>query len=68
MMNELREFKAEFFKALEHPIRIQILDILRGGEFNVNELRDVLNIEAANVSQQLSIIRNKNLVVKKRRE
>ena len=62
-MQELREFKAEFFKALAHPIRIQILDTLRDGEHNVNELRDILNIEAPNVSQQLAILRNKNLVV-----
>lgn len=62
MMSELREFKAEFFKALAHPIRIQILDTLRNGEHNVNELRDILNIEAANVSQQLAILRSKNLV------
>ena len=55
-MQELREFKAEFFKALAHPIRIQILDTLRDREHNVNELRDILNIEAPNVSQQLAIL------------
>lgn len=63
MMSELKEFKAEFFKALAHPMRIQILDILRDGEHSVNELRDILNVEAANVSQQLAILRTKNLVV-----
>lgn len=61
-MQQIREFKAEFFKALAHPIRIHILDSLRNGEHSVNELKDILNIEAANVSQQLAILRNKNLV------
>ena len=61
-MQQVREFKAEFFKALAHPIRIHILDALRDGEHSVNELRDILDIEAANVSQQLAILRNKNLV------
>lgn len=61
-MQQVREFKAEFFKALAHPIRIHILDSLRDGEHSVNELRDILNIEAANVSQQLAILRSKNLV------
>lgn len=61
-MQNVREFKAEFFKALAHPIRIHILDSLREGERSVNELRDILNIEAANVSQQLAILRNKNFV------
>lgn len=62
-MQNIREFKAEFFKALAHPVRIHILDSLREGELSVNELKDILNIEAANVSQQLSILRNKNLVI-----
>ena len=60
--SQVREFKAEFFKALAHPIRIHILDSLREGERNVNDLRDILGIEAPNVSQQLAILRNKNLV------
>ncbi len=66
MMSELREFKAEFFKALAHPMRIQILDTLRNGEHSVNELRDILNVEAANVSQQLAILRGKNLVINRK--
>jgi len=61
-MKEIREFKAAFFKALAHPIRIHILDALREKPLNVNELKDILNIEAANVSQQLAILRNKNIV------
>jgi DNA-binding transcriptional ArsR family regulator len=60
--SQVREFKAEFFKALAHPIRIHILDALRDGEQNVNELRDILGIEGPNVSQQLAILRGKNLV------
>lgn len=61
-MSQVREFKAEFFKALAHPIRIHVLDSLREKELSVNELKEILNIEAANVSQQLAILRNKNLV------
>lgn len=66
-MKKLREFKASFFKALANPIRIQILDELRNGELTVNELKNRLKIEAPNVSQQLAILRNKN-IVKTRKE
>ena len=59
---QVREFKAEFFKALAHPVRIHILDALRDGEHSVNELKEILGIEAPNVSQQLAILRGKNLV------
>jgi DNA-binding transcriptional ArsR family regulator len=62
MQDSLRNFKAEFFKALAHPIRIQILETLRDGERNVTELQEILSIEASSVSQQLAVLRNKNIV------
>jgi DNA-binding transcriptional ArsR family regulator len=43
----LRSFKAEFFKALAHPLRISILDALRNGERGVGDLRDQLNVGTA---------------------
>ena len=63
MPQQLANFKAEFFKALAHPIRIRILDCLREGEKGVNELSEILKIEPANVSQQLAILRVRNIVV-----
>lgn len=62
MPQQLANFKAEFFKALAHPIRIRILDCLRDGEKGVNELSEALQIEQANVSQQLAILRVRNIV------
>lgn len=59
----LQQFKAEFFKALAHPTRIRILEALRNGEKNVTELQCCLKIEASSVSQQLAILRMKNIVV-----
>ena len=63
MPQQLANFKSEFFKALAHPIRIQILDSLRDGEKGVNELSEILKIEPANVSQQLAVLRMRNIVV-----
>ena len=63
MPHQLANFKAEFFKALAHPIRIRILDCLRDGEKGVNELSEILQIEPANVSQQLAILRVRNIVI-----
>jgi DNA-binding transcriptional ArsR family regulator len=63
MPQQLANFKAEFFKALAHPIRIRILDCLRGGEKGVNELSEMLQLEPANVSQQLAVLRVRNIVV-----
>jgi len=63
MPQQLATFKAEFFKALAHPIRIRILDCLRGGEKGVNELSEILHIEPANVSQQMTILRVRDIVI-----
>lgn len=58
----LQQFKAEFFKALAHPMRIRILEVLCNGEKSVNELQTILGSEGSAVSQQLSVLRAKNLV------
>ena len=63
MPQQLANFKAEFFKALAHPVRIRILDCLRSGEKGVNELSDILQLEQANVSQQLAVLRVRNIVI-----
>lgn len=61
-MKKPSEFKADFFKVLANPIRIQIIDVLRNGELTVNRLKEILDIEAPNVSQQLAILRANNIV------
>jgi len=62
-MPELSRFKAEFFKALAHPLRIRILDELRGGKAGVNDLCARLGVEPSTLSQQLAILRNRNIVI-----
>ena len=59
---QLQAFKAEFFKALAHPIRIRILEILVGGGRSVHELQEALGLDQPTVSQQLAVLRAKNIV------
>ena len=58
----LQTFKAEFFKALAHPVRIRILEVLRGSERSVQELQAALELDQSTVSQQLAILRAKQVV------
>jgi DNA-binding transcriptional ArsR family regulator len=62
MRQKLSNFKAEFFKALAHPLRISVLDALREGELTVNEVCQKFEVGSSNASQQLAILRNKNIV------
>ena len=55
-------FKAELFKILSNPVRIQILDALRKDEQSVNSIAQWLEIEPSAVSQQLAVMRRYNLV------
>ncbi|MHA2788396.1 ArsR/SmtB family transcription factor [Corynebacterium sp. S7] len=62
------ELKAGLFKALSHPIRIRILELLSDGEeHSVAELQAAMELEASHLSQHLAVIRRYQLVVSERR-
>ena len=58
----LSEIKAELFKALGHPARIRILEVLSDGEHSVGELQPLVGIELSHLSQQLAVLRRARLV------
>jgi DNA-binding transcriptional ArsR family regulator len=60
------ERHAQLFKALMHPVRLQILDLLRGGEECVCHLEAHLEQRQAYVSQQLAILRKAGLLSDRR--
>ncbi len=62
-VTELQMFKAEFFRALSHPMRIRLLETLAGGERGVQQLQEILGVDQPIVSQQLAVLRAKNIVV-----
>ena len=62
MQSDLQAFKAEFFRALAHPVRIRLLEALSAGERTVQELQQALRLDQPLVSQQLAVLRAKNVV------
>lgn len=66
MPDSLRRFKANIFQALAHPTRIAIIELLGGSELSAGELIDRLGMEQANVSQHLTVLRSKQLVVNRK--
>ena len=66
--HELQTLKAEFFRALAHPIRIRLLEVLvAGGDASVQSLQQSLGIEQPIVSQQLARLRRSGIVVSRKR-
>jgi ArsR family transcriptional regulator len=61
---QLQQLKAEFFRALAHPIRIRLLEVLVSTpERSVNDLQRTLEIGQPIVSQQLARLRASGIVV-----
>src|SRR5687768_12227968 len=62
----LRQFKAELLKALGHPVRLRIVDLLRDGERTVSELQSGTELEGSTVSQHLMVLRARQIVEPRR--
>jgi ArsR family transcriptional regulator len=60
------KWQARMARALAHPTRIAILEILRRGEICVCEMCPELGASQANVSQHLAVLRDSNLVATRR--
>lgn len=67
MTPTLQDFKAELFRSIAHPVRIRILELLRGaGSLTVREIQQRLGVEPSNVSQHLAIMRGRGLLSTRR--
>jgi len=64
--NRIYELHASICKTLANPKRLQILNLLRHKEMSVSELASLMEIREANVSQHLSVMRQKGILVAKR--
>jgi ArsR family transcriptional regulator len=63
MKDKLRRFKAGIFQALAHPTRVAIVELLRDEkEVPVSRIHEQLDLEQANVSQHLAVLRAKQIV------
>src|SRR3989338_11715816 len=66
MEEKMYEMHAEVCKSMANPTRLKIMNILREGEKSVEELRKQLRLPKANLSQHLSILRQRKIVSTRR--
>lgn len=66
MKEKIYLLKADFIKALAHPTRVRILEQLRHGEKCVCEFTAGLDMEQANISQHLAVLRKQGIVTYKK--
>lgn len=67
MYSEIFELHANLLKALAHPRRLEILQLLREESLSVSDIYGMLDLPQANISQHLMILRDAG-VVKTRRD
>ena len=65
-MKELYEIHAEMCKVFSNSTRLEILNLLRDKELSVSELIKKTKLSQTNISQHLSIMKSKGIVVSNR--
>ena len=66
-MEELYKIHARTCKVFSNPTRLEILDLLRDKEMSVTELIEKTKLSQANISQHLSIMKSKGIVISDRK-
>lgn len=59
--------KVKVFKALAHPIRLQIVEKLGDGEQCVCVILEMFNVDMSTLSRHLSVLKNAGIVVDEKR-
>ncbi|RBY86184.1 helix-turn-helix transcriptional regulator [Blastococcus sp. TF02A-26] len=62
----LAEAKADLFKALAHPARIRVLELLAERERTIGELAEGTGLELSHLSQQVTVLRRAGIVTGRR--
>ncbi|MGD9548379.1 MAG: ArsR/SmtB family transcription factor [Candidatus Krumholzibacteriia bacterium] len=63
----LLDARAEVFKALGHPTRLAIVDMLAGGERCVCEIDEYIDADMSTVSRHLAVLRNVGILSSEKR-
>lgn len=58
----ITEAKADLFKALAHPARVRVLELLAEGERTMGELAEGAGLELSHLSHQVTILRRAGIV------
>ena len=61
------EARADVFKALGHPTRLAIVDMLAEGERCVCEMNDHIDADISTVSRHLAVLRNVGILSSEKR-
>ena len=66
MEDQIYAYHAEMCKVFSHPKRLELINLLRYKEMSAGELGEKLKLSPANLSQHLSMMRERHILVSRR--
>ena len=60
------ERAADILRAVAHPVRLKIIELLGGGEMTVTQIQEALGTSQSMTSQQLSIMKSRGILKSRR--
>lgn len=63
---EEAESRARILKAMAHPVRLMIIELLRDGERSFSEIKENFSLDKSTVSKHLSILKDAGVVSSRR--
>ena len=66
MEDQIYLYHAEMCKVLSHPKRLELINALREEEMNVGDLAEKLGLGPANLSQHLTMMKERRILVSRK--
>ena len=66
MEDQIYFYHADMCKVFSHPKRLEVINVLRDGEMTVTELSQKLGLAIGNLSQHLSMMKERRILVSRK--
>ena len=63
MEDQIYQYHAEMCQVFSHPKRLEVINVLRDGEISVTELAQKLELTIGNLSQHLSMMKERHILL-----
>ena len=66
MEEQIYQYHAEMCQVFSHPKRLEVINVLRDGEMTVTELAQKLELTVGNLSQHLSMMKERHILASRK--
>ncbi len=63
MEAQIYQYHAEMCQVFSHPKRLEVINVLQGGEMSVSELAQKLELAIGNLSQHLAMMKERHILL-----